>query len=148
MVIVEDTRNQVGKHFVLNERLRKMGHKVIRSKLFVGDYARLDNQMVCVDTKQGWLEVASNLTKQHDRFRDECLRAQENGIRLVILVEENVPASDWESPTTKAGKPLTQVKGGLLAKIIETMQTKYGVEFAYCDKIDTAKKIIEILGGI
>lgn len=147
MIIIEDTRNQIGKHKLLNSELERLGIKVIRSKLYVGDYSRLDNQTVCVDTKKDWLEIANNLTKQHERFRNECLRARNGGIRLIILVEEEMPASEWKSPVRRNGKVISQVKGEVLQKIVNTMQEKYGVEFIYCDKTQTAKKLLEILGG-
>ena len=147
MIIVEDTRNQIGKHKELNRQLEALGIKVIRTKLFVGDYSRLDNQTVCVDTKKDWLEVAGNLTKQHERFKAECLRAKNNGIRLIVLVEENKSADAWKSPIRRNGKAVSQVKGEILQKIVNTMQSRYDVEFIYCDKKETAQRLIKILGG-
>lgn len=147
MIIIEDTRNQVGKHKVLNAELQKHGIQVIRTKLYVGDYSRLDNQTVCIDTKSNWLEVIGNLTKQHERFRDECLRARNAQIKLIILVEENISPEQWKSPVRRNGEVISHIKGTILQKIINTMQERYGVEFIWCDKTTTAKKIIEILGG-
>ena len=147
MIIIEDTRNQIGKHKLLNAELERLGIKVIRSKLYVGDYSRLDNQTVCVDTKKDGLEIANNLIKQHERFRNECLRAINGGIKLIILVEEEMPANEWKSPVRRNGNVISQVKGEVLQKIVNTMQEKYGVEFIYCDKKQTAERLLEILGG-
>ena len=147
MVIIEDTRNQIGKHDLLNKQLKDLGFTVIRSKLYVGDYARLDNQTICIDTKKDWLEVASNMTTQHKRFKAECLRAMDAGIKLVILVEQDIDCADWTSPRKKNGEPISQIKGIVLSKALNTMQERYGVKFIHCDKSATAKKIIEILGG-
>ena len=146
MVIVEDTRNQIDKHKLLNQQLKAMGVTVVRSKLFVGDYSRLDNQTICIDTKKDWLEVASNITKQHERFKAECVRAMEFGIKLIILVEEDIDCREWVSPRRKNGKLLSQVKGETLQKALDTMTERYGVEFLHCNKRETASKIIEILG--
>ena len=89
MVIIEDTRNQVGKHQELNRQLAKMGHNVIRSKLLVGDYTKAKDQSVCIDTKQNFREVFGNIYgKQHARFREECIRAKSAEISLIILIEE------------------------------------------------------------
>ena len=148
MIIVEDTRNQVGKHKRLNEEFEELGIQVIRSKLYVGDYARLDNQTVAIDTKKNWLEVAGNVTKQHLRFRAECQRAKEANIRLIILVEEDVSAKNWKSPVNRRKKPITMVSGIRLQKIIDTMAEKYGVEFMRCDKQDTASIIINLLENL
>lgn len=147
MILIEDTRNQIGKHKELNKQLEQLGIRVIRTKLFVGDYSRLDNQTICVDTKKDWLEVAGNVTKQHARFKDECLRAKNNGIKLIVLVEEDLPANDWKSPTKRNGEVLSHVKGEVLQKIVNTMHDKYDVEFIYCSKNETAKKLLNILGG-
>lgn len=49
---------------------------------FVGTYN------VCVDTKKDIEELINDIIgKQHERFRDECIFAQNNGIQLYILVE-------------------------------------------------------------
>lgn len=89
MIIVEDTRNQTGKHKAKSEYFAKQGIQVVRSKLYVGDYTRLDNQTLCIDTKKDILEIAANVCgKQHERFRAECIRAKECGIKLVVLIEE------------------------------------------------------------
>lgn len=37
--------------------------------------------------------------------------------------------------------------GDVLHKILCTMQRKYGVEFLFCDKKDTGKRILEILSN-
>ena len=149
MIIIQDTREKATKKgHILNE-FYNMGIKVYRSKLCVGDYVIANKQNASVDVKQNWLELAMCICgKQHTRFRFECLRAQDMGIRLVILVEENKPVQEWVSPKRRNGTKLTQVNGITLGKAMNTMQERYGVEFMYCDKKDTARKIIEILGGI
>ena len=148
MIIVEDTRNQVGKHKEINNMLNLLGYTVVRNKLFVGDYSRLDNMTVCVDTKQDWVELAGNICgKQHERFRNECLRAQNAGIKLIILVEEDLSIEAWKSPRKRNGALISQVSNTVLQKAMLTMTAKYGVEFMHCNKRDTATKIIQILGG-
>jgi len=146
MIIVEDTRNQVGKHIKINNDLQKLGVKIIRSKLYVGDYSLLNNQTICIDTKKNWLEVAGNICgKQHERFRAECIRAKEAQILLIILVEEETPIELWKSPQNRLKKPLTRVSCEVLAKALKTMTEKYGVKFINCDPKDTAKNILKIL---
>jgi ERCC4-type nuclease len=148
VVIVEDTRQQAQKHARINDWFAANGIKVVRTSLFVGDYTLLTRQTVCVDTKKDVVELAGNICgPQHARFRRECVRAQENGIRLVVLIEEPVEdLNSWQSPRRKNGKPLTQVKGGTLKKAMATMTEKYGVEFEFCDKSKTGQRILEILG--
>lgn len=148
MVLIEDTRNQIGKHKALNDQLSSLGVVVVRSKLYVGDYARIDDLTTCIDTKKDWVEVAGNICgKQHERFRAECVRAKEAGIRLVILVEEEVPIEQWKSPRKRNGGLISHVSSEVLSKAMKTMTEKYGVAFVNCNKNDTAKTIIELLGG-
>lgn len=141
-IIIEDTRNQIKKHEVKHRYWDKIGQKYIRSKLFVGDYSRLDNQTVCIDTKKDLLEVANNICgKSHDRFRNELIRAKENGIKLIVLIESNITresAWGWKSR-------YTQVTGATLMKAMMSMEERYGVEFIFCTKANAPKKIIELL---
>lgn len=148
MIIVEDTRNQIDKHKKINEDLEQLGIKVIRSKLYVGDYTLLNDQTICIDTKKDWLEVAGNICgKQHKRFREECLRAKNVGIKLIILVEESTPLEIWEAPKKRNGQQISQVNKETLQKAIITMEEKYNIQFINCSKYDTAETIINILGG-
>lgn len=88
MTIIEDTRNKVGEHVRKNEQLRKLGYKVLRSKLPAGDYGLMTDLSTVIDTKKDIQEIYNNLIgKEHSRFRDECKLCQSNGIRLIILCE-------------------------------------------------------------
>lgn len=149
MIIVEDTRNQINKHSKLNQDLHNLGYQVVRSKLFVGDYSRLDNMSICIDTKKDWVELAGNICgKQHTRFREECIRAKTAQIRLIILIEDKVSVENWKSPRKRNGEPICKVSGEVLSKAMGTMSEKYGVEFMNCDKSETAGVILRILEGL
>lgn len=157
MVILEDTRNQVGKHRNINHQLATLGHQVVRSKLYVGDYQRANNGSIVVDTKKDMLELAMDLCKDHARFRRECEKARDAGIKLVILTEEELPKgglAEWKSPVWKtpgrghkAGDPISQVKAETMYKQIHTMATRYGVDFRFCRRDETGKVIMDILTG-
>lgn len=147
MIIIQDTREKIDKKSHIISKFQNLGINIARCKLFVGDYARADKQNVCVDVKKDWVEMSMDLcSKQHQRFRDECLRAKMAGIKLVILVEEEIPVEQWKSPLKRNKQPVTMVKGEILAKAINTMHEKYGVEFMNCAKSESADKILEILG--
>lgn len=119
------------------------------SKLYVGDYMSLDNPRVVVDRKQNLSELCGNVCQQHERFRNEIIRANEAGIKLVILCEhgKNIKTigdvNKWYNPRLKVSPKATT--GKQLFKILYTISKKYGVEFIFCDKYETGKKIIEIL---
>jgi len=149
MVIVEDTRNQITKHHAKRKWFTEHGIECIRSKLYCGDYALLHNQTLCIDTKKDWLEVASNICgKQHERFRNECLRANNAGIRLIILVEEECPVIEWKCPTNRKGITLSKVNPQILEKAMRTMSKRYNITFIHCDKKHTAEVIYKILSEV
>lgn len=146
------------------------------SKLWTGDYMSLDNPRVIIDRKQNLSEICSNVCQSHDRFRNELIRAQANGIKLIILIEHSNQikciddVAKWENPRRKkriwvpdqcltaSGEEYWEVahyetvvtkamSGETLSKIMRTMEEKYGCQFLFCDKLHTGRKIIEILGG-
>lgn len=169
MTIIEDTRQQADKHKVENAQLINLGVKILRSKLPVGDYANIKNLSVVIDSKKDLQECVGNICgKEHARFRRECQLAQENDIKLIILVEHGwgVKSIDdvalWHNPridtwnrTVKALQRKCQSTAGMrpptsgetLSKAMRTMQEKYGVEFQFCSRGDAGKRIVEILGG-
>ena len=102
ITLIEDTRNQPGKHKAKNEYWKENGIKVIRSKLPCGDYALLTDMSTVIDSKKDLQELISDICgKQHERFRRECQLAQEHGIQLIILVEnqrEQIPGTNIWNP--------------------------------------------------
>ena len=125
-----------------------------------------EHMTLCVDRKQGLQEVAGNLVQQHDRFRAECLRAQENGIRLVVLIEDErikalAEVATWQNPRMKRwgmiraqhenGKALSvplgapPVNGERLMKSMATMAERYGVEWRFTEKSRCGAEIVKIL---
>lgn len=151
MTFVHDTRDKATKHRNVDEYLVEQDHKVVRSKLFVGDVSLLNNQSVCIDLKRNLQEVAVNVGQDHARFKRELERAQEYGIHLIFLVEHGgtiktlEDVQGWNNPRLK-DHPLA-LTGPRLYKIMLTMQNKYGIEWLFCDKRCTGKRIIELLGG-
>ena len=97
------------------------------------------------------------MSSDHRRFRSECIRAQEAGIQLVILVEEEMPYGKvdyWQVPIWKSsgkyhkyGDPMTRVEPKALKKAMLTMMHKYGVRFEFCSRKNSPKRVIEILKG-
>ena len=111
--------------------------------------------MIGVDYSGEMLELAMDICRDHKRFSEECKKAHDAGIRLVILTEELLPTgglANWKSPTWKtttsrhkAGDAISQVKPETLYKAIHTMSTRYGVEFHFCHKDETGDRIMDIL---
>ena len=151
MHLIEDTRQQKGKHELKHNYWRKLGVNVVRSALPFGDYAFVP--LVVVDTKQSIYEIANNIQQDHDRFRQECINAHNAGCQLVILVE-NVDGVDslkalehWQESAEhyamRRGK--RRISGKRLAATMATMTERYGVIFEFCTPNQAAKRILEIL---
>lgn len=169
MIIQQDTREQTNKHKGVLEYFDKNNIKVVRSKLYVGDYTRLDKQDICVDTKKDMQELYSNIIQSNTRFKNECVRAKDAGIQLVILVaDENIQdisqvhlwhnkrLDQWEyiNKAHQRGKMLYRkiskrppVSSEQLQRAMQTMSGRYGVQFKFCKKNDMGKCITEILAG-
>ena len=126
-----------------------MGVPWFSCKLPVGDYVNLDNPRISVDRKHNLAEVVNNVGQDHKRFVAELARAQKLGIKLVILIEHsrNIRSVEdvlhWKNPRL-AVSPLA-ISGERLYKIMISMAAKYGVEWQFCEKRNTAKRICEIL---
>lgn len=148
-MILCDTRQQADKHLNIDSYFKKTGIPVDRCGLYVGDYVIANSQARSVDTKQDVLELAKDImSSDHERFRRECERAQNAGIALLILTEEQLPSgglSEWQSPTTARGVPLTRASGESLKRAMLTMTAKYGVRFRFCRPSDTGRIIVEYL---
>lgn len=121
------------------------------SKLYVGDYMSLDNPRLVIDRKQNLLEICSNVCQQHERFRNELVRANQAGIKLILLCEhgKNIKTLEdviwWENPRLKKSPKATT--GEQLYKSLCTIRDRYNVDIVFCTKQETGKKIIELLGS-
>ena len=156
MVLLEDTRNQPGKHKNIAAYCKQQGIEVIRTKLLVGDYMLSDPEFggikgdIACDTKYGVTEIASDIFHQHERFRNELMTAQKCGIKLIILIEEVLPGGrleNWVSPLDRNGKPRCKFDPVILKKAMLTMQDRYAVRFRFCDGRSTGKVLLEYLKG-
>lgn len=162
MIIQIDSREKAKAIQKIIEEFDRQGIKHPVSKLMVGDYMNYDNPRVIVDRKQNLTEVCSNVCQDHDRFRRELVLAKENGIQLIILCEHGKDIKSledvifWKNPRSEKRKKIdgkwqkvhtNAMKGDVLYKILTTLEEKYGVRFEFCDKDETGKKIVEILGG-
>lgn len=151
MLILEDSRQKPEKNKHIRDQLEQLGYKVDRCKLYCGDYAWATNQSICVDTKANMGEIESNLVSQHERFREECIRAKEAGISLVVLIQDQKIKSvgdvfSWYNPRKRFSPKA--VSGRQLGKMMLSMESKYGVRFDFCKKDEVGQRIVEILGGV
>ena len=151
MILIEDTRQVVGKHKLKNEYFEKMGIDVVRSKLLFGDYQNPQNPSIAIDTKKDIQELIIDVTKDHERFKRELQLAKKCGAKLIVLTEdENVTCINdlytWYNWRLKKSPKAT--KGSTLAKMLTTIQNNtddYNCEFLFVKKSECGSKIIELL---
>lgn len=151
MVIQVDSREKAHAITRILSEFSRQGIQYFVSKLPVGDYMSLDNAKLVIDRKQNLQELCGNVIQQRSRFVAELERAKRFGIKLIILCEHGgdirslTDVIQWVNPRLKES-PLA-VSGERLFKILSAIRKKYGVEFLFCRKQDTGKRIIEILNG-
>ena len=151
MILIEDTRQVVGKHKLKNEYFEKMGIEVVRSKLLFGDYQNPQNPSIAIDTKKDIQELIGDLTKDHERFKRELQLAKKCGAKLIILIEDEQVSCindlyTWYNWRLKKSPKAT--KGSTLAKMLYTIENNtedYNCQFIFTKKSESGAKIIELL---
>lgn len=166
ITIQVDTREHKSEWDRIQKQFDDLGAKYFRSKLFCGDYQSLDNARLVIDRKKDLQELCGNVCQQHERFKAEIIRAMQNGIKVVILCEHGHDIKSledvyfWQNPrkhrivwkTVNGQRVKTVVSekavdGNQLYKSLCTIRDRYNVDFAFCAKEETGRKIVEILGG-
>ena len=149
MRIVVDTREKPRAIVRIMKTFEAEGVEVVHRALPFGDYCDPDRPGIVIDRKQNLLEVACNLVQDRSRFLREVDRANRAGAMLIILVEHSnrirtlEDVIGWNNPRLKVS-PLA-VDGPRLFRIMHAMGNRYGFEWAFCDKVHTGRKIIELL---
>ena len=148
IALIEDTRQQAGKHDLKSLTFQNAGIEVVRCKLPFGDYAA--PPAISVDTKANMDEIAANICgKEHTRFINECKAAKAAGCQLIILVENEVNISSlsevhlWKNPRSVYSPKCVQ--GPRLQKAMETISERYGVRFEFCTPEEAGSRIVELL---
>ena len=151
MIIQIDTREHKFELARIQRQIERLGVKTINSKLYVGDYQSLDNPRLVIDRKKDLLELCGNVCQQHERFQRELMRARDAGIRIIILCEHGADITSledvffWDNPRRMQSPKATT--GETLYRTLSTIRDRYGVQFEFCAKRQTGKRIIDLLGG-
>ena len=148
MILIEDTRQQTGKHDTKHAWFLCHDIELLRCKLPFGDYAPVPP--VSVDTKADMNEIAGNICgKEHKRFINECKAAKAAGCQLIILVENELGITDvsqvhiWKNPRSVYSDKCVQ--GPQLQRAMQTISERYGVRFEFCSPEDAAQRIVELI---
>jgi hypothetical protein len=149
MDIQIDSREKAKAITKIIDTFDRQGHKYFVSKLPVGDYQSLDNARKVIDRKQNLGELCGNICQQHDRFKAEMIRANELGIKLIILCEHGgkihtlEDVKEWKNPRKRFSS--YAMNGETLYKTLCTISKRYDVDFHFCHKTQTGQRILELL---
>lgn len=173
MIIGVDKNQLGGSHGASNRRkhaqMEREGVTLIPLRIPFGDYIRITDSIqelidehgaenihkrdlqnlieVSIDTKKSLVEVCGNIcSKQHERFKEELKKADG---RLILLIEESgierlEDVWFWKNPRLKYNPQA--VKGASLYKSLCTIQDEYNVSIRFCNRKETGREIINILG--
>lgn len=148
MIIQIDTREKQKAIKNIIKEFDKREIKYISSKLYVGDYVDINNPTLIIDRKQNIAEIAKNATSDHDRVKRELKRLDDIGGKMIFLIEQN--KIDGEPIKSLEDLILWEPKYGVISgqkvyRVLSAWKYKHNVDFVFCHKRSTGKKIIEIL---
>lgn len=143
-MIVIDTREKKFEH--IEHYFKQNGIQYEIRKLDTGDYFNTDNPSVVIDRKANLQEICTNLSNgksNYSRFVRECRRAFDEHIRFVVLIEgtnykEVKDIKNWQSKFSRHN-------GRWLSNEMFRLTMAYKVEWQFCKRNETAKKILEVL---
>lgn len=194
MVIIEDQNQKANRHKAKHDYWNEHEVTVLRYRLPCGDYIAMNDKVadmlarkekreievkmmdfigtydLVVDTKYGMQEIYGDIIgKDHYRFTDSLMLAQNNNIKMIVLIEEPGlnsvdDVANWKNPRRekwfkfnsmhKVGKAMSvkipkqpPVASDVLMKAMKTIEEKYGVEFQFCEPNDAGARVLEILKG-
>lgn len=155
MIVEIDTREKPQAIKGIIAEFDKQGIKHISTKLYVGDYRCIDNPLYIIDRKHNIAELASNATHGHDRFKRELLRLDGIGGKMVVLVEQNRfkdVSGEWVTVKDIVDllgwkNPYGTIDGITVYKVLSAWEHKHNVEFKFCNRSQTGKRIIDLLRG-
>lgn len=146
MTIIVDSREHPTAIKKILDQFDRSGVEWEIRKLDIGDYVNPERPNIVVDRKHNLNELATNLFSPNDRgrFWREIKRAIDGHIKLYILCECGGQIHSIEDVKLWKNK-YGRVTGTELREKIYSVHIAYGVEFLFCDKRNTGKRIIEIL---
>lgn len=153
MILIEDTRQQKGKHNNVHKYCDSQGIEIYPLTLTVGDYmlGEVQNGKVvpignrAIDTKFALIELAGDLSKDEQALDKKYRKCYEQGIKLIVLIEEPFGSiqeiASWKNPHGF-------VNGRKLLDKMHRLKMMYGIDFMFCDKKRTGEMLIKLLEGV
>jgi DNA excision repair protein ERCC-4 len=135
MIVIIDTREKQYGHLL--PYFRKNNIQLRRKLLLFGDYTLLglENKIV-IERKSSLDELALNLTKRRQQFKNELMRANAAGAKLVLLIE-NATQKDIENHNYKS-----LFRPNAFIGTLNSWHIKYNIDVYFCPNIKFTAKII------
>lgn len=142
MMILIDTREKKFDHIKDYFDAHEIPYK--RQLLLCGDYMRDDRPGLSIDRKRNLEEISGNLCTPENRFWREMRRARDQGIHMVVLIEHGGQIKSLDD-VRKWHSKYSKVSGTQLRAEMIRISLAYDVEFQFCAKVSTGRRIMEIL---
>ena len=143
-MIICDTREKTNQNVLSYFERHNIDYQV--KKVDTGDYVNTDIMGVVVERKKNLNELLTNLcSKDDNRFWREVRRSKEQKIKMIVLCEHGGKIKSIRDVASWKSK-YSRVTGKQLMEEIYKVHIAYGVEFLFCDKRSTGKRILELLG--
>ena len=140
-----DTREKTQAIAGIKAFFDKHNIEYIDRKMDIADYCVVGNENLVIDRKRNLQEVAQNLcSNDRGRFWREVRLAYRNHVRMIVLVEQSGindlrDVRNWQSKYQR-------LSGARLQEEMYRIALAYGVEWQFCHKNSTGKRICELLG--
>lgn len=129
-------------HIVVDSREQKpfwTGSQCMKTALLVGDYSTIKLLNKFAIERKSLQDLYGSIVQGHVRFRNELIRAQVNGIQLVVVVEGT--KKNFIKKKFPGGER-RNMESATLEKIVNTIEQRYKVEVIWCTSRSAAKKTI------
>jgi hypothetical protein len=142
-MIICDSREKKNQHILDYFNRHNIEYEI--RKLDTADYWNDENPNVLIDRKRNLNEVTQNLcSPDSSRFWREVRRSYKDKQKFIVLVEHGgsikslADVSSWQSK-------YSQISGGRLQSEMYRVGIAYNIEWMFCDKRSTGRKIVELL---
>ena len=145
IVYIFDSREKKNDH--IKAYFEKHGIPFKVQKLDEGDYQIDGNPNITVDRKQNMQEMYNCVVNDKSRFMKEVRRCYEKHIKLYVLIEHGGQIKSL-SDVPKWKPKYGTINSREIAERLYRLHISYGVEFIFCDKRSTGRRIVELLQGL
>ena len=143
-MILIDTREKSIEH--IERYFIKHGIEYRSEKLSTGDYINTDYPDVIIDRKRSLDECAQNLySADSSRFWRELRRSHEEKVKLIFLVEHGHGVRCFDDVLSWTSAYSLKINGKKIANEMFKAHVAYGVDWLFCMRHETPKRILELL---